>query len=220
MTEMHKDYKNHQVWHYTNIMLTNGWYHIYLKDCSKNEMISLNDSIITCHKSEIRLTTWEAGFLPSTAMTLLSTCFTSPPKKRHLWSWVDWTDPSQVQSRVDPPAMETSIFLVGESAWILYTRDPETNSQFTPENGYLEDVNFLFGMAYFQGWTVGFREGMFIQVTLVVFLFWCSFKNKLTCVLRICCFKALKSIVFLANAWKCPLFVIPFRIFFHIKEIS
>ena len=30
---------------------------------------------------------------------------------------------------------------------------------------------FPFGMAYFQGQTVSFREGMFIQVTLVAFLF-------------------------------------------------
>ena len=34
---------------------------------------------------------------------------------------------------------------------------PETNI-FAPENGWLEDY-FPFGKAYFQGWTVGFREG-------------------------------------------------------------
>ena len=35
---------------------------------------------------------------------------------------------------------------------------PETNSEFTPENGWLE-YQFPFGMAYFQGRTVSFLEG-------------------------------------------------------------
>ena len=34
---------------------------------------------------------------------------------------------------------------------------PETNSEFTPENGWLE-YQFPFGMAFFQGRTVSFRE--------------------------------------------------------------
>ena len=34
---------------------------------------------------------------------------------------------------------------------------PETNSEFAPGNGWLE-YNFPFGMAYFQGRTVSFRE--------------------------------------------------------------
>ncbi len=40
-------------------------------------------------------------------------------------------------------------------------KHPETNSEFTPENGWLEYFFFcfLFGMAYFQGRTVSSREG-------------------------------------------------------------
>ena len=37
---------------------------------------------------------------------------------------------------------------------------PETNI-FAPENGWLEYDRFLFGMAYFQGRTVSFRECIF-----------------------------------------------------------
>ena len=36
---------------------------------------------------------------------------------------------------------------------------PETNSKFAPKNGWLEYKPFLFGMDYFQGRTVSFREG-------------------------------------------------------------
>ena len=39
---------------------------------------------------------------------------------------------------------------------------PETNSKFAPENwkvGICWNTNLSFGMAYFQGWTVSFREG-------------------------------------------------------------
>jgi len=38
---------------------------------------------------------------------------------------------------------------------------PETNSELAPENGWLEDDSFPFGMAYFLGRAVSFREGRF-----------------------------------------------------------
>ena len=41
---------------------------------------------------------------------------------------------------------------------IILATLPETNSEFTPENGWLEDDPFGFGMAQFQGRTVSFRE--------------------------------------------------------------
>ena len=40
---------------------------------------------------------------------------------------------------------------------------PETNSQFAPENGWVGRRSFPFGMAYFQGRTVSFREGKSIK---------------------------------------------------------
>ena len=45
---------------------------------------------------------------------------------------------------------------------------PETNI-FAPENGWLE-YKFPFGMAYFQGRTVSFREGIFVENTSIFFL--------------------------------------------------
>ena len=53
---------------------------------------------------------------------------------------------------------------------------PETNSEFTPENGWLEDDCFLLGQkACFQGRAVSFREGtfytkndLFLHQTLVI----------------------------------------------------
>ena len=35
---------------------------------------------------------------------------------------------------------------------------PETNSKFAPENGWLEYEKSFWGPAYFQGWSVSFRE--------------------------------------------------------------
>ncbi len=41
---------------------------------------------------------------------------------------------------------------------------PETNSEFAPENGWLEYDPFLLGQtAYFQGRTVSFREGILLE---------------------------------------------------------
>ena len=42
---------------------------------------------------------------------------------------------------------------------------PETNSKFAPENQSFEG-EFPFGMAYFQGWTVSFRERKSISISL------------------------------------------------------
>ena len=38
---------------------------------------------------------------------------------------------------------------------------PETKSKFAPKNAWLED-EFPFGMAYFQGQTSSFREGIYL----------------------------------------------------------
>ena len=43
---------------------------------------------------------------------------------------------------------------------VLDTRDTETNSEFTPEHVMVGRCHFHFGMAYFQGQAVSFREGI------------------------------------------------------------
>ncbi len=42
---------------------------------------------------------------------------------------------------------------------------PETNSEFTPENGWLEDDPFLYGWPIFRGY-VSFRDGIFDRFLL------------------------------------------------------
>ena len=47
---------------------------------------------------------------------------------------------------------------IGRTRLTRFTRDPETNSKFAPENGWLEYDRFLLGWPTFRGY-VSFREG-------------------------------------------------------------
>ena len=62
---------------------------------------------------------------------------------------------------------------------VLDTRDPETNSEFTPELVMLGRCHFLLGFGLFSGaLAVSFREGISLtkKETPLTFL-WCSMKH-------------------------------------------